>query len=542
MKKQTSSLVSYSVCGKRKSGEIGLSSRVSTKVVDDETWTTFYYSDNDSMFWWKDRRNDRNPPVPSFLSKNSAKPAVYVEKNPAAKRLRKDGINRGFKNSMIAFIEKFQPFQFSVGSVVLQEKNSTDEIRITAPVNSTTIVTGTEFRKKVHKVNSWCNKSTRKHVDFSTLQEETNGRRAPKKHRIRKWLNKESPGVISVQRVKKAQHDFSVAAAEAAIVAEVRDRAKKTAKAGAFTAAAFACVIAEERSPNASHGSIAEIISKACKDVSSASLVQRAENGDYLRLHQLFHYHYKFRGPNYYSPLEPCCYYILKSDGKAIIHCKMNEPIETFRSSAIAKNSPLVLFLKQITEESGAKAQTNVVNNNSNVDFNMQTKFRDEVPGVPVEIEEDAFPSAVEAQNLKHHHGQPSDKFTDLDGSSEVSTTVKVQSDDCFRVKSGDIGRNVSSQVVPLKSTLNRQKDEKNHNCNVGDVSTLTSIKHFLETLDFPPAFDENVSSEIEREGTVPRLATKSIWEGKRIFEPASQFRVSSQYLSMRTSSVGMVR
>lgn len=499
MKKQTSSLVSYSVCGKRKSDEIGLSPRVSTKVVDDETWTTFYYSDNDPMFWWKDRRNDENSIVSSFLFKNSAKPAAYVEKNPAKRLCKKDGINRGLKNSIIAFIEKLQPFQFSVGSVPLQEKNSTDEIGITVPVNSTTIVTGTEFRKKVHKVNSWCNKNVRKHVNFSTLQEEINGKRAPKKHRIRKWLNKESPGVIFIQRVKKAQYDFSVAAAEAAMIAEVRDRAKKIAKAGAFTAAAFACVVAEERSPNASHGSIAEIISKACKDVSSASLVQRVENGDYLRLHELFHYHYKFRGPNYYSPLEPCCYYTLKSDGKAIIHCKMNDPIETFRSNAVAKNSPLVLFLKQITEKNGAETQTDVVNNNSNVDFNMQTKFREEVPGVSVEIEENVLPSAVEAQNLKHHHGQPSNKFTDLNGSSEASTTVKVQSDDFFRVKSGDIGWNVRSQVVPLKPTLSRQKDEKKHKCNVGDVSTLTSIKHFLETLDFSPVFDENVSSEIER-------------------------------------------
>ncbi|GAV53914.1 hypothetical protein ZYGR_0AK04160 [Zygosaccharomyces rouxii] len=542
MTRQTNTLVSHSICGKRKAGEAEISSRISTKVVDGETWTTFYYSNNHPKFWRNIERNHWKSVVSSSLLKNSANSMIEVNKKPR-KRLHK-GKERANDE------HKPQLYKSSAGSNASPEKQcikestlitKAKEIEISKSADNFAALTDPESEEKVHKIKFWSSKRIRGSDEPSALQEEANRQRSPKKHRIRRWLNKESPEAILAQRIKKARYDFSVSAAEAAMVAAVRNRAKKIAKAGAFAAAAFARVVAEEVSTNASHGSIADTIIEACKDVARTSLVQRAKNGDYLILHQLFHYHFKFRGPNYYKPLEPCCYYITKSGSEPVIHCKMDEPIETFRSSAIAKDSPLVLFLKQVAEEGDAKAQADA-DTISVVHSNVQTNSQGTAPPVLAKVKEEILSARTKAEDSNRPHSkQQTNESPILGGHSEVPTIVKVQLDDFFSVKSGDIGWDVRTQAVPLKPTVKCHKGNRDVGYSTDRESILTPIKHFLETLNLHSTFDENINLDGERGRTAPRAVSKSIWQEKT-FEPTSQFRVGSQYLSMRTSSVGMVR
>ncbi|GAV49003.1 hypothetical protein ZYGR_0N04080 [Zygosaccharomyces rouxii] len=554
MTKQTITLVSHSVCGKRKADEAEISPRVSIKVVDDETGTTFHYSNNPPVFWGSNKRNNWRSIVFNPLFKNSTSSAVDDDTKPT-KRLHKEEkvVENQIKNSVTASVEKPQQFHLRDGGTVSPIEHGAKDSTITAEANEikiitaaapATTITGSEFEEKVHKIRFWCNKRVGAPEKSSTSQGEANRERSSKKHQIRRWLNKEGPETILAQRIKKARYDFSLAAAEAAMVAAVRNRAKKAAKAGAFTAAAVTRVIAAEMCPHASHGSIADAISEACKDVAKTSLVQRAENGDYLRLHGLFHYHYKFRGPDYYKALEPCCYYTMKSDGEPTIHCKMDEPVETFRGSAVANDSPLVLFLKQVAEEGGRTSQNDTDTDtdiDDDVDSHVQTKPRSEIPTVPTRAKDEILPAKKGEQDSKPpHNKQQLDKSPVLSGESDVSTTPKLQLDDFFIIKSGDIGSDVRSQAVPLKPTVKRHKDE---DCSYGvdKTSMLTPIKHFLETLDLHPTIDENVNPDAEKGKSLPRTVSKCIWHDKTL-EPTSQFRIGSQYLSIRTSSVGMVR
>lgn len=455
--KSTTTLVSHSICGKIKTNEAVISSRASTKVVDDEVWTTFYYADhgdNCSTFRRNYKGHKWKSIVPILPCMNSLNPAVENGRR-STKRLQKEkdavSSTSGFKN-YAAQMEIFMP----------------------------------ELGNKMQKI-SWRDKRPIQSDEPCILQEEANRERSSKKNRIRRWLNMESPETILENRIKRTRYDFSTPAAEAAIIAGIRSHAKKAAKAGAFAAAAFARVVAEEMSPRASHGSIADSISDACKDVARTSLVQKTANGDYLRLHHLFHYHFKFRGPNYYRPLEPRCYHTKKSNGRPVVHCKMDEPVETFRSNAIAKDSPLVLFLKQVAE--GAKAQAS---NDTN-------------------------------------YGPESNEHTKSHG--DQIPPVEVQSGEFFSSRSGNDGSGIRSQAVTLEPNVEHQTYGEDYSYSADKDSVLAPIKYFLETLN--SKFDENVDLDnIEKEMTIPRAVPSS----------ASQFKFSSQYLSIRTSSVGIVR
>ncbi|AQZ13807.1 (ZYRO0D09658g) [Zygosaccharomyces parabailii] len=203
------------------------------------------------------------------------------------------------------------------------------------------------LNERRHKLRFWRNKATENASASKSNLWDLVSRIQSKGTLLKNWFREASPETIILHRASKALCNLGLAAAEAAMLASVRHRARKAARAGAFAAAAYAYVTAEELSPHASHGSVAAAIIKACEDVSRTSLVTKSRNEDYIRLHNLFYYHFKFRGPDYYKPLSPFCTVQDGPEGKPIVHCKMEESSEDSRGfEALGKNSPLVLFMK----------------------------------------------------------------------------------------------------------------------------------------------------------------------------------------------------
>lgn len=542
MPKKSISLISYSICGREKAGKTTFFPAVSTTVVDGEIWTTFHYSNNHSIFWWANKKSDWKNKIPDALHRNFVGLTDHDGTN---------SIKRSHKNEE-SIISKFE----KPGAVAIKELRRDNhpsqheliprETDIKNPLITAENERGQIARNTVnaaadsspkgvfpHNLKFWCNKRMRGSEESSPSQEDANRERPPKKHRIRRWLNQEEPETIRARRIKKARYDISFAAADAAMVAATRTRAKKAAKAGAFVTAAFARVITEEVNPHASHGSIAKSISKACKDVAKTSVVHKVNNGDYRRLHGLFHYHYKFRGPEYYKPLEPCCYYTKGSDGEITTHCKMDKPVETFRSSAITKDSPLVQFLKHVTEEGGIKRQTkstDEVENDSNIKAPEYANFVESNEGFsPSDKREEEplriIPSEGSKENLSTTAHQ-----------SEVSQDPKLGLKDFFKTNSGEVASGVCLPTEPLTPITRKNKD------GIADeTSILTSRRHFLETFDPHTTFDENVHPDSEGVRTLPRTVSEAVWQGRSL-KPTSQFGIESQCLSMRAGSVGMVR
>lgn len=216
------------------------------------------------------------------------------------------------------------------------------------------------LNERQHKLRFWRNKAT-ENASASKSNLRNIVSRQSKGTLLRNWFRKASPETIIFHRASKALCNLGLAAAEVAMLASVRHRARKAARAGAFAAAAYAYVTAEELSPYASHGSVAAAISKACGDVSGTSLVVKSKNEDYIRLHNLFYYHFKFRGPDYYKPLSPFCTVQDGPEGEPILHCKMEESSEDSRGfEALGKNSPLILFMKHFPAQSELEVQTSI--------------------------------------------------------------------------------------------------------------------------------------------------------------------------------------
>ncbi|CDF91606.1 uncharacterized protein ZBAI_02817 [Zygosaccharomyces bailii ISA1307] len=212
-----------------------------------------------------------------------------------------------------------------------------------------------------HKLRFWGSKATENSSASTSNLRDLVSRRQPRGPLLRNWFRKASPETIILHRASKALCNLGLAAAEVAMLASVRHRARKAARAGAFAAAAYAYVTAEELSPHASHGSLAAAISKACEDVSGTSLVVKSKNEDYIRLHNLFYHHFKYRGPDYYKPLSPFCTVQDGPEGRLIVHCKMEESSEDSRGfEALGKNSPLILFMKHFPAQPGLEVSAGI--------------------------------------------------------------------------------------------------------------------------------------------------------------------------------------
>lgn len=413
MTRQNTMLVYHSICGKRSAEDAGFSTSISTNIFAGEVWTTFYYPRKLHMI----RLNSKRGPLRSGLSRGFFKEFFnsMVGDTKSIGKLHEKEENSREPSDHLKTVYRLPSgllvggnYRFSV------MRNAGSEVKLAAdvrhfPKNEETLALAnspkirTNFRtqhlrlegsspvflqdnkypfrsprdtanadslkvqknplkptgfpdQKQHKLRIWLNKGARNSRTLVPNLCDTACQKLSQKRLIKKWLGKERLETIISQRINKTRGDVSKLAAEVALIASVRCKARQAAKAGAFAAAAYAYVTAVELGSQASHGSLAAAIGKACKDVARTAVIAKAKNDDYIRLHRLFYYHYKFRGPGYYKPLNPLCTTRIGPEGEPVVHCKMEGGGETLRGfEAPGKDSPLILFLKQFSVGSEVK-------------------------------------------------------------------------------------------------------------------------------------------------------------------------------------------
>ncbi|QLG73744.1 hypothetical protein HG535_0F02550 [Zygotorulaspora mrakii] len=139
-----------------------------------------------------------------------------------------------------------------------------------------------------------------------------------RRHRIRFWRNKYLPedsykGNITELRISRitarileARERATKIAFEAAIFARRRNTRKAIIYSCAVAAACFARVKHIDKTPGASHGSLATEYMKASEEVAKASLTSRFYNKDYHKLRAKFNEHFQYKNnTDYFRAIVP---------------------------------------------------------------------------------------------------------------------------------------------------------------------------------------------------------------------------------------------